>query len=108
MQHYKKQTGLPVIFVLLLSMVGLAVKAQTNSYVRINLLGYKPNSSKVAVWCSKEQNMIADFSIVNVANGKTVYTGKAGKAFGAYGPFTQTARLNFSTFTTPGSYLIKA
>lgn len=108
MQHYKKQTGLPVIFVLLLSVVGLTVKAQTNSYVRINLLGYKPNSSKVAVWCSKEQNMIADFSIVDVANGKTVYTGKAGKAFGAYGPFTQTARLNFSTFTTPGRYIIKA
>jgi hypothetical protein len=108
MQHYIKKTGLPVIIVLLLSLVGLTVKAQTNSWIRINLLGYKPNSSKVAVWCSKEQTMIADFSIVDVASGKEVYAGKAGKAFGGYGPFTQTARLNFSTFTKPGRYIIKA
>jgi peptidoglycan/xylan/chitin deacetylase (PgdA/CDA1 family) len=108
MQHYKKQRGLPLIIVLLLSVVGFTVKAQTNNWIRINLLGYKPGSSKVAVWCSKEQTMIAEFSVVNVGNGKTVYTGKAGKAFGGYGPFIQTARLNFSTLTTPGRYIIKA
>lgn len=104
MQHYIKQ----VIFVLLLQVVGITVNAQTNSWVRINLLGYKPNSSKVAVWCSKEPNTITEFSIIEAASGKAVYTAKAGKAFGKYGPFTQTARLNFSTFTKPGRYMIKA
>jgi peptidoglycan/xylan/chitin deacetylase (PgdA/CDA1 family) len=106
MQHYKKQPGLLFIIVLLLSVID--IKAQTNSWVRINLLGYKPNSSKVAVWCSKEQTMIADFTIVDVASGKEVYAAKAGKAYGAYGAFTQTARLNFSSFTKPGRYIIKA
>jgi endoglucanase len=107
MQQMKKIYW-PLIIVLLLHITGFTVKAQTNSWVRLNMLGYKPTSSKVAVWCSKEQTTITDFSIVDAANGKTVYTGKVGKTFGGYGPFTFTARLNFSTFTKPGRYIIKA
>ena len=98
----------PFVFILLLSIAGFNTIAQTNSWIRLNLLGYKPNSTKVAVWCSKEQNSITDFTVVDVASGKTVYTAKAGKAFGGYGPFTQTYRLNFSAFSRPGRYTIKA
>jgi endoglucanase len=94
--------------ILLLSITGLNTVAQTNSWIRINLLGYKPNSTKVAVWCSKEQTGITGFTIVDVVSNKTVYAAKAGKAFGSYGPFVQTFRLNFSAFTTPGRYIIKA
>ena len=32
----------------------------------------------------------------------------AGKAFGAYGPFKQTYRLNFSSFKKPGRYYLQA
>jgi peptidoglycan/xylan/chitin deacetylase (PgdA/CDA1 family) len=97
------------LIVLLLQITGFTVKAQTpNSWVRINLLGYKPVSTKVAVWCSKEKESITNFSLIDVASGKSVFTGKAGKAYGAYGPFTETYRLNFTTFTKPGRYIIKA
>ena len=66
-----------ILIVLLLITICFTVTAQTqNSWVRINLLGYNPESPKVAVWCSKEKNAVAGFSIIDVATGKTVFTGK--------------------------------
>ena len=103
-----KKFILPLFFISGLSIIGFNALAQTNSWIRINLLGYKPNSSKVAVWCSKEPLPLTDFTVINVASGSMVYKAKAGKAFGGYGPFIQTARLNFSAFTRPGRYIIKA
>lgn len=99
---------------LLLAVSALAVMSYRDSddndsaYVRINLLGYKPGGIKVAVWASKQTNTIADFQLVEVSSGKVVFTGKAGKAFGAYGPFAQSYRLDFSSFNNPGKYLLKA
>jgi len=99
---------IPLYISLLFSVTGFRVMAQTNSWIRINLLGYQTFNSKVAVWCSKEQTTITAFTIVEVASNKTVFTGKAGKSYGAYGPFKQTCRLNFSAFKKPGRYVIKA
>ena len=82
--------------------------AQTNSWIRINQLGYQPSSVKVAVWASKEDKPIASFQLIDSATNKVVFTGKAGKAFGAYGPFNQSHRLNFSAFTKAGKYYLKA
>src|SRR5689334_9105599 len=76
------------------------------AWIRINLLGYKPASNKVAIWCSKEQQSISRFQLVD-AGGKVVFTGKAGDAFGAYGPFTATYRLDFSHFKKAGRYKIR-
>lgn len=78
------------------------------SFIRINQLGYQPNSPKVAVWCSTSPHTISHFQLVNADNGQVVYEGKPGKAFGAYGPFSQTYRLNFSAFKKPGRYILKA
>jgi hypothetical protein len=55
--------------VLLFTITGFTVTAQMQTtWVRINLLGYKPGSPKVAVWCSKEKNAITSFSIIDVAS----------------------------------------
>lgn len=81
--------------------------ADEQTWIRINLLGYKPGSPKVAIWCSKEDKLIANFEIVEVSSGSSVFKGKSGKAYGAYGPFTQTYRLDFSSFKEPGTYVIK-
>lgn len=81
---------------------------EPQSWIRINLLGYKPNGVKVAVWCSKENQPITTFNIKDAATEKIVFTGKAGKAFGVYGPFSQTYRLNFSSLKKPGNYFIDA
>src|SRR6187397_3176284 len=81
---------------------------ETNAWIRINLLGYQPNGVKVAVWCSKEDLGISNWELVDAASTKIVYSSKPGKAFGAYGPFKQTYRLNFSAFKKPGRYYLQA
>lgn len=79
----------------------------SNSWVRINLLGYQPSSSKVAIWASKTNYVPTKFEILDQATQKVIYTSVNIKSFGAYGPFNTTARLNFSSFKTPGRYLIR-
>lgn len=78
------------------------------SWIRINLAGYKPESVKVAVWGSKDAAAIRNFQLVNQVTGKVVYTGKAGKPYGKYGPFAATYRLDFTPFNKPGVYVLQA
>ena len=78
------------------------------SWIRINHLGYEPNGVKVAIWCSKEITSTKNFELVESATNKIVFTANAGKAFGAYGPFKQTHRLNFSSFRKPGKYYLRS
>src|SRR5437764_1214753 len=80
---------------------------EQNSWIRINLLGYKPNGVKVAVWCSKENKEIRTFQLIDSFTNKVVYQNNAGKAFRAYGPFAQAYRLNFTSFQKPGKYFLK-
>jgi endoglucanase len=79
-----------------------------SDWIRINRLGYQPNGVKVAVWCSKEDIILKTFQLIDSVTEKLVYTGSAGKPFGAYGPFAQTYRLNFSSFKKPGTYYLQA
>jgi endoglucanase len=83
-------------------------KNETLQWIRINQLGYTPGGVKVAVWCSKENADLTTFELIDSATGKKAFSNKAGKNFGAYGPFTDTYRLNFSTFKKPGVYYLKA
>jgi peptidoglycan/xylan/chitin deacetylase (PgdA/CDA1 family) len=94
-----------VITILHMSLFG---RVDSTVFIRINILGYQPNSPKVAVWCSKTQQTITAFSVVDVVTQKTVFEGKASHPFGAYGPFVQTCRLNFSSLKKSGRYVIKA
>ena len=84
------------------------LQAQENAWIRINMLGYTPSGIKVAIWSGKVNESISEFSVIDSISGKTVFTSKAGTAFGAYGPFSQTYRLNFSSFKKPGIYCISA
>ena len=83
-------------------------KENTSSWIRINQLGYTPPGVKIAVWCSKDSVRIKTFQVVDAVTKKFVYSGLAGKAFGSYGPFKQTYRLNFSLFKKPGRYYLQA
>jgi hypothetical protein len=78
------------------------------SWIRINQLGYKPGSVKVAVWCSKQSKSIPLFQVIEANSGNIVLESKAGKPYGAYGPFAQTHRLDFTSITKEGIYKIKA
>ena len=100
-----------ILFLILLAQIiasGSVKEQESLSWIRINLLGYKPNNSKVAIWCSKEEKPLKTFQIVDAKTKKIAFTASAGKPFGAYGPFTQTYRLNFSKFMKPGRYYLQA
>ena len=81
---------------------------ESKSWIRINLLGYQPQSIKVAVWATKGIEVPSTFELVDKSTGKTVYTSRKIKSFGKYGPFTASARLNFTEFNKPGSYYLRA
>ncbi len=76
--------------------------------IRINQLGYTTSGTKTAVWCSKGTEGIDSFYIVDINTQKPVYAASAGQPFGAYGPFLQTYRLQFTALNKPGNYVIKA
>lgn len=104
-----KKLSLLKAFLLILTLTSFISKPEfnsTNSWVRINLLGYQPKATKVAIWATKANQVPDKFELID-QNGKVVYTSTAIKSFGAYGPFTATARLNFSDFKTPGKYFIR-
>ncbi len=97
-----------VFYIILIALFGsLRVPDPAASWIRINWLGYKPGSIKIAVFCSKDNETFSEFELLDSAGGK-VWKGPSGKPFGAYGPFQQTYRLNFSAFKKPGRYSIKA
>ncbi|HWB92189.1 MAG TPA: glycoside hydrolase family 9 protein [Puia sp.] len=81
--------------------------AASHEWIRINELGYTPGGIKVAVWVSKDNALPKTFELISAAGSKVVFEGPTGKAFGAYGPFLQSFRLNFSVYKTPGTYYLK-
>ena len=95
-------------FVCLLSLlyVGVSLAQSTNmtAWIRINQLGYTPAGIKVAVWCGSNYEKITSFQLVDSATGKNMYEKRNLQNFGAYGPFSNTYRLDFSSFKTPGTY----
>ena len=96
-------------YLFILVLFGFSGKKENDSaWIRINLLGYQPNGIKEAVWCSKQELGISNWELVDAASKKIVYSSQSGKAFGAYGPFNQTYRLNFSSFKKPGRYFLQA
>ena len=62
---------------------------------------------KSAVWCSKSDPIPSEVYLENVVTHKTVLVITKIETFGAYGPFSKTARIHFSTFVTPGRYQLK-
>ncbi|SIR34401.1 glycoside hydrolase family 9 protein [Pontibacter lucknowensis] len=85
---------------------GIAAKGP--AWIRINQLGYTPQGIKVAVWGSKSKEKLRRFQLVDASTGKVVFKGRAGNAFGAYGPFEESYRLNFTEYNKPGTYYLQA
>lgn len=84
------------------------VEKTQETVIRINQLGYTPNGIKIAVFGALTPHSILDFTIVEAKTSKVVFKGDTGSAYGAYGPFKQTYRLDFSHFTDTGSFYIQA
>lgn len=80
---------------------------QAQDWIRINQLGYTPGGTKIAVWVSKDTSLPSSFQLIDSTTNTILYAGKTGKAFAAYGPFVQSARLQFSSFSKPGTYYLR-
>ncbi|MEX1239099.1 MAG: glycoside hydrolase family 9 protein [Cyclobacteriaceae bacterium] len=86
----------------------LSFQTAPRAWIRINLAGYKPVGIKVAIWGSKDKVSIERFQLFDKKTGKVVYENRAGNAYGAYGPFQETYRLDFTSFKKPGTYTLRA
>ena len=80
----------------------------SQNWIRINQLGYLPQSIKAAVFCSKQDISLKQFEICDAFTGKVVWKSDKISPYGPYGPFKATFRLNFSGFKKTGTYYIKA
>jgi endoglucanase len=80
----------------------------SQSWIRINQLGYTPDSKKVAVMVSKDQLNIKDFSLCNALTDEIVLSSKQVKSFESWGPFQSSFRLDFSSLVSTGAYYIQA
>jgi hypothetical protein len=97
----------PILFCLFIALIVSFNKPEDQAWIRINQLGYTPGGVKVAVWCSKQNKTIKTFQLIDAKTKKITFNSSAGKAFGTYGPFTETYRLNFSSFQKPGRYYLQ-
>lgn len=93
---------LTVIFAL------VALPGKAGEWIRINQLGYLPQSVKVAVFMSEEGTNVENYSLIDAFTGKVVRTFNTTKATGKMGGMKSTYRLNFSDFTELGTYYLKA
>ncbi|MCR6719342.1 MAG: glycoside hydrolase family 9 protein [Chitinophagaceae bacterium] len=100
----RKEYKLILLAFLMLSTVANAQQ----KWIRINQLGYLPDGVKVAVWCSKSNDSLRNWQLIDASTKRIVTSGKPGRAFGKYGPFQQTYRINFSSFNKPGTYYLQA
>ena len=84
------------------------LSAHAGEWIRINQLGYLPQSIKVAVFMSEEDTDIQSFQIFNAQTDKLERTISAVKSAGEWGNMKSTCRLDFSDFEQPGIYYLKA
>lgn len=103
--HFDMKNRVMLVFFLCCLTLGLA--NENGSWIRINNLGYLPQSIKVAVLGSKTSLTVTSFSLVDAVTGKPVHSSKKVAPKGAYGPFESSYRLDFSDFELPGRYYIQ-
>lgn len=82
--------------------------AFAGQWIRINQLGYLPESIKVAVFISEEGVDITQFELVDAKTDKKVKVLKSVQSTGKYGSMNSTYRLNFTDFEKSGEYYIRA
>ena len=86
----------------------LVLPLSGQSWVRINQLGYLPNSVKVAVFISTEPQQFGEFMVCNAITDKVEFRGKAVSYSGDDWGMKAAARLSFSDLQKPGGYYISA
>lgn len=78
------------------------------SWIRINQLGYLPESVKVAVFISTDEVTLKDFTVHDAITDRIVFKGKAQEYSGEDWGMRTAARLDFSKLEIPGGYYIRS
>lgn len=84
-----------------------AVQAFAGSWIRVNQIGYLPETTKVAVFMSDETAQINGFELVDAFTGEVAFSSSAVRPTGVLGRMKTTCRLDFSGLKTSGAYYIK-
>lgn len=99
-----KSTLTRILFFLLIVFRAGILKGE--GWVRVNQLGYLPVSVKVAVYISDIEGFVNNFTVNDASTSKPVFNGTARLCSGADWGMKSAARLDFSEFTTDGTYYI--
>lgn len=91
-----------------LLMLAMTLNAGAEGWIRINQLGYLPESTKIAVLMSTEDMVVGEFTLEDAFTGKELWRSREVKATGPMGRMAGTWRLDFSDFTSTASVRIKA
>lgn len=92
---------------LLLLVLLFVLQLNSQSWIRINQLGYLPRSVKVAVFISTEDLKIKSFTVHDAITGKSVFKGSAKEYSGEEWGLKSAARLDFSKLEITGGYYIR-
>ncbi len=96
-------------FLCLASLVAFSSSLQTQTFIRVNQLGYLPHAVKTAVLMSSDTSFHpVTWDIHDALTGNLVW--KSGDVLQdiPYGKFSTVLRLDFSSFTTPGAFFLSA
>lgn len=93
---------------LLLLLVIFHQSMVSQNWIRINQLGYTPQSVKSAVFVSKEpQKSISSFTVRTALTDSVVLISNKVVAYGPYAAFQSTFRLDFTPLSINGSYYLQ-
>lgn len=92
---------LPLVFVF------FSLSVLASGFIRLNQLGYLPQSVKVAVFISDESEDLQTFQVYETLSGKMVFESRTESADGAIWGKRTAYRLNFSAYQKEGGYYLK-
>lgn len=91
----------------LIIFICLSINLFSNTWLRINQVGYLEKDIKVAVLISKEKVDVSEFVIIDAESNQIVYSGNNIRHMGQQPSFDSASRLYFTEFEIPGRYYIK-
>lgn len=98
-----------LLWMLVIAMIlKVSVLTAENQVIRINQLGYLPQSVKVAVFLSDEPANIKKFTLHNALTDEVVFNGKADFRNAESWGMSSSYRLDFSLVNTEGGFYLKA
>lgn len=96
-----------LLFLFYLVCIHTFVLSAQSSWIRINQLGYLPQSTKVAVYLSLEDGKDTCFILRDKITDKEVFRGGITLCNGKRWGMKEAIRLNFSNFTNEGRYYLE-